>query len=192
VRINGKPGLTLRVQKLAAANTIDVVDGIVKAMPNLVGIPQSVKLAMTFDQSLYIRQTIAGLQREALLGAVLAMLIIMIFLRNMRGTLIILVAIPLSILITFIWFRFGNATLNIMTFGGLALAVGRLVDDSIVELEAISRHYNERKEGLSKLQATLDAAREVAAPIFVSTLATVIVFLPIVFSPGSRNSFSFL
>jgi multidrug efflux pump subunit AcrB len=153
-------------------------------MPNLVGIPQSVKLAMTFDQSLYIRQTIAGLQREALLGAVLAMLIIMIFLRNMRGTLIILVAIPLSILITFIWFRFGNATLNIMTFGGLALAVGRLVDDSIVELEAISRHYNERKEGLSKLQATLDAAREVAAPIFVSTLATVIVFLPIVFLTG--------
>lgn len=184
VRINGKPGLTLRVQKLAAANTINVVDNILRAMPNLVGIPQSVQLRMTFDQSLYIRQTIAGLQREALLGAVLAMLIIMIFLRNVRGTLIILVAIPLSILITFIWFRFGNATLNIMTFGGLALAVGRLVDDSIVELEAISRHYNERKEGLTKLQATLDAAREVAGPIFISTLSTVIVFLPIVFLTG--------
>ena len=181
VRINGKPGLTLRVQKLAAANTIDVVDNIVKAFPNLVGVPQTVQLNMTFDQSLYIRQTISGLQREALLGAVLAMIIIMIFLRNLRGTLIILVAIPLSILITFIWFRFGNATLNIMTFGGLALAVGRLVDDSIVELEAISRHYNERKPGQSKLEATLAAAGEVASPIFVSTLSTVIVFLPIVF-----------
>ncbi|HTY36678.1 MAG TPA: efflux RND transporter permease subunit [Bacteroidota bacterium] len=184
IHINGKPGLTLRVQKLAAANTIDVVDGILKALPNLTGIPQSVKLTLSFDQSLYIRQTIAGLQREAMLGAILAMLIIMIFLRNLRGTLIILVAIPLSILITFIWFRFGNSTLNIMTFGGLALAVGRLVDDSIVELEAISRHYNQRKEGQNKLQATLEAASEVAAPIFVSTLATVIVFLPIVFLTG--------
>jgi CzcA family heavy metal efflux pump len=184
VRINGKPGLTLRVQKLAAANTIDVVDNIVKAMPNLVGLPQNVELRLTFDQSLYIRQTISGLQREAMLGAVLAMIIIMIFLRNLRGTLIILVAIPLSILITFIWFRFGNSTLNIMTFGGLALAVGRLVDDSIVELEAISRHYNERRQGQSKIEATLEAASEVAAPIFVSTLATVIVFLPIVFLTG--------
>jgi multidrug efflux pump subunit AcrB len=97
---------------------------------------------------------------------------------------IILVAIPLSILITFIFFRFGGVTLNIMTFGGLALAVGRLVDDSIVELEAISRHYNFRKEGQTRLQATLEAAQEVAGPIFVSTLTTVIVFLPIVFLTG--------
>ncbi|MGE5683065.1 MAG: efflux RND transporter permease subunit [Bacillota bacterium] len=184
IRINGKPGLTMRVQKLANANTVDVVDGVLKALPKLNGIPENVKLTLSFDQSLYIRQTISGLQREALLGAVLAMLVIMLFLRNMRGTLIILVAIPLSILITFIWFRFGNVTLNIMTFGGLALAVGRLVDDSIVELEAISRHYNERKEGQSKLQATLAAASEVASPIFVSTLTTVIVFLPIVFLTG--------
>jgi len=105
-----------------------------------------------------------------MLGGILAMLIIILFLRNVRGTLIIVVAIPLSILITFILFRFGGITLNIMTFGGLALAVGRLVDDSIVELEAISRHYNMRKKGQSKLDATLDAAREVASPIFVSTL----------------------
>src|SRR5207247_1880270 len=83
-----------------------------------------------------------------------------------------------------IFFRFGNVTLNIMTFGGLALAVGRLVDDSIVELEAISRHYNQRKEGQSRLQGTLEAAKEVASPIFVSTLSTVIVFLPIVFLAG--------
>lgn len=184
IRINGKPGLTLRVQKLASANTVDVVNAVLKALPKLNGIPENVKLTLSFDQSLYIKQTISGLQREAVLGAVLAMLVIMLFLRNLRGTLIILVAIPLSILITFIWFRFGNVTLNIMTFGGLALAVGRLVDDSIVELEAISRHYNERKEGQSKIQATLDAAKEVASPIFVSTLTTVIVFLPIVFLTG--------
>jgi CzcA family heavy metal efflux pump len=184
VRINGKPGLTLRVQKLANANTIDVVDNVLKALPKLVGVPETVKMELSFDQSLYIRQTISGLQREALLGALLAMIIIMIFLRNIRGTLIILVAIPLSILITFIFFRFSDVTLNIMTFGGLALAVGRLVDDSIVELEAISRHYNQRDPNKTKIQQTLEAAKEVAGPIFVSTLTTVIVFLPIVFLTG--------
>ena len=184
IRVNGKPGLILRVQKLAGANTVEVVDNVLRAIPKLTGVPPNISLSMSFDQSLYIRQTIAGLQQEALLGALLAMIIIMLFLRNMRGTLIIIVAIPLSILITFIWFRFGNSTLNIMTFGGLALAVGRLVDDSIVELEAISRHYNERRQGQSKLEATLEAAKEVASPIFISTLSTVIVFLPIVFMTG--------
>jgi CzcA family heavy metal efflux pump len=184
VRIDGKPGVTMRVQKLANANTIEVVDNVVRAIPKLTGVPQNVKMTLSFDQSLYIRQTISGLQREAGLGAVLAMIIILLFLRNIRGTLIILVAIPLSILITFIWFRFGGASLNIMTFGGLALAVGRLVDDSIVELEAISRHYNERKPNQTKIQATLEAAQEVASPIFVSTLTTVIVFLPIIFLTG--------
>lgn len=184
IRINGEPGVTLRVQKLANANTVAVVNNVFKALPKLVGVPPKVQMTMSFDQSVYIKQTIAGLQNEALIGAILAMLIIMMFLRNLRGTLIIIVAIPLSILIAFIWFRFGNVTLNIMTFGGLALAVGRLVDDSIVELEAISRHYNERKAEISKLQATLDAAKEVASPIFVSTLSTVIVFLPIVFVTG--------
>jgi CzcA family heavy metal efflux pump len=184
IRIDGRPGLTMRVQKLANANTIEVVDNILHSLPKLNGIPENVRLSLSFDQSLYIRQTISGLQREALLGAALAMIIIMLFLRNMRGTLIVVVAIPLSILITFIWFRFGDVTLNIMTFGGLALAVGRLVDDSIVELEAISRHYNMRTENQTKLQATLDAAKEVAAPIFISTLTTVIVFLPIVFLTG--------
>ncbi len=184
IRVDSKPGLILRVQKLAQANTVQVVDNVMKAIPHLTGIPPGVHIALTFDQSLYIRQTINGLSREALIGAFLAMLIIMIFLRNLRGTLIIIVAIPMSILITFIMFRFGNVTLNIMTFGGLALAVGRLVDDSIVELEAISRHYNNPKKGESKAQQTLAAASEVATPIFVSTLSTVIVFLPVVFMTG--------
>lgn len=184
VRINGKPGVMLSVQKLAGANTVNVVDNVLHALPHLAGVPESVRMSLSFDQSLYIRQTISGLQREAMFGAVLAMIIILLFLRNLRGTIIIIVAIPLSILITFIMFRFGNVTLNIMTFGGLALAVGRLVDDSIVELEVISRHYGERKPGQSKIAATLEAAKEVAAPIFISTLSTVIVFLPVVFLSG--------
>ena len=184
VRINGKPGLNLQVQKMASANTVNVVDNVLRALPRLTGVPPSVQTAISFDESLYIRQTITGLQTEILLGAFLAMLIIMLFLRNFRGTSIIAVAIPMSILITFIMFRFGNITLNIMTLGGFALAVGRLVDDSIVELEAISRHYNFQRPDQTKVQATLEAAREVAAPIFISTLSTVIVFLPIVFLTG--------
>ncbi|HET6400425.1 MAG TPA: efflux RND transporter permease subunit [Candidatus Kapabacteria bacterium] len=184
IRVNSKTGLILRVQKLADANTVDVVDNVMAALPHLAGIPPGVHIALTFDQSLYIRQTISGLSREAIIGAILAMMIILIFLRNVRGTIIIIVAIPMSILITFIMFRFGGITLNIMTFGGLALAVGRLVDDSIVELEVISRHYANPKPGETKIQQTLAAASEVATPIFVSTLATVIVFLPVVFLTG--------
>ncbi|MEK6570032.1 MAG: efflux RND transporter permease subunit, partial [Bacteroidota bacterium] len=184
IRVDGRGGVTLRVQKLANANTVEVVDGVLRAIPNLKNIPPGIRLSLSFDQSVYIRQSINGLQREAVLGAILAMLIILLFLRNIRGTTIIFIAIPLSILITFIFFRFGNVTLNIMTFGGLALAVGRLVDDSIVELEVISRHYNRQREGQTKLEATLEAAKEVAAPIFVSTLTTVIVFLPVVFLTG--------
>ncbi len=184
IRVDGKPGLILSVQKLASSNTVAVVDNIMKSIPKLTGVPPNVHIALTFDQSIYIRQTIDGLSHEAVIGALLAMIIIMIFLRNIRGTIIIIVAIPMSILITFIMFRFGDVTLNIMTFGGLALAVGRLVDDSIVELEAISRHYNNPKPGETKIQQTLAAASEVATPIFVSTLTTVIVFLPVVFLTG--------
>jgi CzcA family heavy metal efflux pump len=183
-RINGKPGLFLRVQKLANANTVNVVDQVRRTLPKLTGIPSKVQVSMSSDQSVYIRQTINGLAREALFGALLAMLIILLFIRNLRGTVIIVIAIPLSILITFIMFRFGNVTLNIMTFGGLALAVGRLVDDSIVALEVSYRHYNQRQAGETKLAATLAAAQEVASPILVSTLATVIVFLPVVFMTG--------
>lgn len=184
VRIDGRTGLSIQIIKLASANTIDVVDQITAALPKLTGVPEGVDMALAFDQSVFIRKTINGLLHEALIGALLAVVIILVFLRNIRGTTIIMVAIPLSFLFTFIWFRFLGLTLNIMTFGGLALAVGRLVDDSIVELEAISRHYNRRDPTKSKLRSTLDAASEVAAPIFISTLSTVIVFLPIVFLSG--------
>ncbi len=185
IRNNGKGGVILRVQKTSGANTVDVVNGVVKALTNLREVPPSVKASLAGDQSTYIKQSISGLKQEALLGAFLAMLVIIIFLRNAKSAMIIFLAIPLSILVTFIFFRFSGTTLNIMTFGGLALGIGRLVDDSIVELEAIIRHYGMMKDQkLTKLQATLDAAGEVAAPIFISTLTTVIVFLPVIFLTG--------
>lgn len=185
VRDNGKPGVILRVQKTSGSNTVEVVDAVVKALKNLRDVPKSVKESLALDQSLYIRQSISGLKQEAILGALLATIVILVFLRNSKSALIIFLAIPLSILVTFIFFRFSGTTLNIMTFGGLALGIGRLVDDSIVELEAISRHYGVMKQQkVGKMQATLDAALEVASPIFISTLTTVIVFLPVIFLTG--------
>jgi CzcA family heavy metal efflux pump len=185
IRNNGKHGVILRIQKTPGANTVDVVDAVVEELKHLRDVPSNVKTSTAFDQSKYIRASINGLMHEGILGAILATIVIIIFLRNFRSTLIIFIAIPLSILGTFIFFRFSGTTLNIMTLGGLALGVGRLVDDSIVELENISRHYTLMKtQGVSKIQATLDAAQEVAAPIFISTLTTVIVFLPVIFLTG--------
>lgn len=185
IRDNGKHGVILRVQKTPGSNTVDVVDAVLEGLKNLRDVPSNVKTSTAFDQSSYIRDSISGLIREGALGAILATIVIIIFLRNIRSTMIIFVAIPLSILGTFIFFRFSGTSLNIMTLGGLALGVGRLVDDSIVELENISRHYSLMKtQGISKIQATLDAAQEVASPIFISTLTTVIVFLPVIFLEG--------
>ncbi|MFA6598273.1 MAG: efflux RND transporter permease subunit [Ignavibacteriaceae bacterium] len=185
IRNNGKEGVVLRIQKTSGANTVEVVNAIVKALTQLRDVPPSIRTSLATDQSLYIRQSISGLFQEAILGALLATLVILIFLRNTKSALIIFLAIPLSIFVTFIFFRFSGTTLNIMTFGGLALGIGRLVDDSIVELEVITRHYKTMKtDGKAKMQATLDAAQEVASPIFISTLTTVIVFLPVIFLTG--------
>ncbi len=185
VRVNGQHGVVLRVLKSPDANTVDVVDEVVKNLPKLQGVPPSVNASLAFDQSQYIRDSISGLQQEALMGALLATIVILLFLRNARSALVIFVAIPLSILVAFIYFRFSGTTLNTMTLGGLALGVGRLVDDSIVELENITRHYNlMATANVSRIQATLDAALEVAGPIFISTLTTVIVFLPVIFLSG--------
>jgi CzcA family heavy metal efflux pump len=185
IRTNGEHGVILRIQKTPGANTVDVVNIVTEALKNLKDVPPSVKTTTAFDQSDYIRSSIDELLREGALGALLAVIVIIIFLRNARSTLIIFVAIPLSILVTFIFFRFSGTSLNIMTLGGLALGVGRLVDDSIVELENISRHYTlMKRDNVSKIQATLDAAVEVASPIFISTLTTVIVFLPVIFLTG--------
>src|SRR6266581_2469717 len=181
VRTDGHRSVYLRVNKQPATNTVEVVDALRKALPNLVGVPPGVKLGVSFDQSIYIRQSIKNLMEQALHGSILAAAVILIFLRSLTSTLIIAVAIPLSILVTFITLYFTGQTLNIMTMGGLALGVGRLVDDSIVELENIQRHLN---TGQSRWEAVLEAAREVAMPIFASTVTTVVVFLPIFFLVG--------
>jgi CzcA family heavy metal efflux pump len=185
VRVNGARAVYLRVNKQPAANTIEVVDQVRALVPKLLGVPPGVSVGLTFDQSTYIRQSINSLWHESLQGAVLAFLIILIFLRSFVSTGIIFVAIPLSITCTLIAMYFLGQTLNIFTLGGLALAVGRLVDDSIVELENINRHL--AMPDKDRRTAVLDAAREVAMPIFVSTITTIVVFLPTIFLEGQSK-----
>ncbi len=181
VRVNGQRGVYLRVLKQPGANTIAVVDAVRAAIPKLRGVPDSVRVNIGFDQSNYIRAAVAALQHEALQGGFLAVLVILFFLANLRATSIIGVAIPLSIVSTFVLLYFTNQTLNVFTLGGLALGVGRLVDDSIVELENIHRHL---ASGQNRRQAVLSAAQEVAMPILVSTITTIVVFFPVLFLSG--------
>ncbi len=205
VHTDGQRSVYLRVNKQPNANTVEVVDALRKALPKMIGIPAGVKLGISFDQSVYIRQSIKNLIDQAVEGSILAAIVIFVFLRNLTSTVIISIAIPLSVLVTFITLYFTGQTLNIMTMGGLALGIGRLVDDSIVELENIQRHLNLSQRSWEELsqearelnpdakiniaepsrwEAILEAAREVAMPIFASTVTTVVVFLPIFFLVG--------
>jgi hydrophobe/amphiphile efflux-1 (HAE1) family protein len=187
VRSNGKRGVYMRVLKQPGANTIGVVDALRASMNKLRGVPPNVKLSIAFDQSLYIRSAVSALEHEAVSGGLLAVLVILIFLVSVRATGIIAVAIPLSIMATFVLLYFTGQTLNVFTLGGLALGVGRLVDDSIVELENIHRHL---ALGQDRKSAVLAAAQEVAMPILVSTITTIVVFFPVLFLTGvARNLF---
>jgi hydrophobe/amphiphile efflux-1 (HAE1) family protein len=181
VRTDGARAVFLRVNKQPVANTVEVVDALRATIPKMVGIPPGVTLGISFDQSVYIRQAIRNLIEQALHGSLLAAAVILIFLRNLTSTMIISVSIPLSILVTFIALYLSDQTLNVFTLGGLALGIGRLVDDSIVELENIQRHLN---TGARRWDAIVEAAREVAMPIFASTVTTVVVFLPMFFIVG--------
>ena len=178
VRVNGERAVYLRVNKQPGANTVEVVDAVKATMPKLLGLPPGVDVRLSLDQSTYIRQSIENLWHEAAIGSVLAFLVILLFLSSLVSTFIIGIAIPLSLLLTMVAMYFLGQTLNIFTLGGLALAVGRLVDDSIVELENINRHL--AMPGKPRRKAVLDAAREVAMPIIV-------VFLPTVFLEGQAR-----
>ncbi|MBL8037029.1 MAG: efflux RND transporter permease subunit [Nitrospira sp.] len=181
VRADGARSVFLRVNKQPIANTVEVVDALRAAIPKMLGVPEGVSLSISFDQSLYIRQSIQNLVEQALHGSLLAAAVIFIFLRNLTSTVIVSVAIPLSMLVTFVVLYFTGQTLNVFTLGGLALGIGRLVDDSIVELENIQRHLNTNP---SRWDSILNAAREVAMPILASTVTTVVVFLPMFFVVG--------
>ncbi len=185
VRVNGRRSVYVPILKQAGANTLAVLDGIREAVPKLKGIPADLDIKLLFDQSLYIRQSIGTVQKELLLGGGLACLMILVFLGSVRSMLIIALAIPISIATAFMLLYFTGHTINIMTLGGLALAVGTLVDNSIVVLENIHRHMEMVEVKKSVREAALEGAGEVALPMLVITISILIVYLPIVFFTGT-------
>src|SRR5437899_3263208 len=182
VRVNGRRSVYVPILKQAGANTLAVLDGVREALPKLKGLPADLEVKLLFDQSLYIRQALATVEHEMLLGGGLACVMILLFLGSVRSMLIIALAIPLSITTALVLLYFTGHTINIMTLGGLALAVGTLVDNSIVVLENIHRHM---EMGKPVRQAALDGASEVALPMLVITACILIVYLPIVFFTGT-------
>src|SRR5258707_3251030 len=180
--VNGRRQVYIPIYRQPGANTIEVVDGLKKALPSIKArIPSDIDLNVIFDQSIYVRRSLSSLEKEMTLGAVLAALVVLLFLGSARFTVVIFLTIPLSILAASIGLYATGNTLNSMTLGGLALAVGRLVDDSIVVLENTVRHL---KMGKPPLTAAREAAEEVAMPVIVSTITTVVVFFPVVFLTG--------
>ena len=177
-RVDGKSALTLAVTKLPSANTVDVSKAVRDALPSLESKLDGATFTVVFDQAPYIQQSIDALAQEGLLGLLFAVIVILIFLLSVRSTLVTAISIPTSVLITFIGIQAFGYSLNILTLGALTIAIGRVVDDSIVVIENIKRHY---VDGADKLTAITRAVREVAMAVSASTITTVAVFLPIAF-----------
>src|SRR5437667_6166140 len=182
VRVNGHRASLLTIQKNGNASTLDIISGIKSLLPHIMsGLPPELKVEPLADQSLFVRASIDGVVREALIAACLTGFMILIFLGSWRSTLIIAISIPLSILVSIIVLSFLGETINIMTLGGLALAVSMLMDDATVEIENTNRNLDQGKE---IKQAILDGASQIAVPALVSTLSICIVFLPMFFLSG--------
>ncbi len=179
---NGRRGVLMSIYKTGITSTIDIVDNVKQVLDyNKASFPEGLHVSTFFDQSLYVRASIQGVIREGLIAACLTAIMILLFLGNWKSTLIIAVSIPLSILVSILCLSALGQTINIMTLGGLALAVGILVDDATVEIENINRNLAMGKE---TVQAILDGAQQIAVPAFVSTLSICIVFVPMFFLSG--------
>jgi HAE1 family hydrophobic/amphiphilic exporter-1 len=184
-RVNGEPALTITVTKLPAANTVEVSNAVRDLLPELEASLDTTNpgasFTVVFDQAPYIEQSIESLATEGLLGLLFAVIVILLFLLSVRATLVTAISIPTSVLITFIGLQAADYTLNILTLGALTIAIGRVVDDSIVVIENIKRHL---VAGVDKASTIVRAVREVAGAITASTITTVAVFLPIALVEG--------
>ena len=182
VRQDGHRGVLLSIMKAGTASTISVVKGVRELLPRVAQtLPQQLKIQPLADQSIFVSAAVSGVIREAIIAACLTALMILLFLGSWRSTLIIAVSIPLSILSSVIVLSLLGQTINIMTLGGLALAVGILVDDATVTIENIERYF---EEGHPQREAILEGAAQIAVPALVSTLCICIVFLPMFFLAG--------
>src|SRR6476646_4854711 len=185
VRTNGSRGVLLTVTRNGNASTLAIVDAVKKALPRIMEtIPQDLKLSVFGDQSLFVRSAIGGVVRETLIAALLTGTVILLFLGSWRSTLIVCISIPLSILTSICILSLLGQTINVMTLGGLALAVGILVDDATVEIENTHRNLAMRKP---LVRAVLDGASQIAVPTLVSTLSICIVFVPVLLLSGTAR-----
>ncbi|QYF72872.1 efflux RND transporter permease subunit [Cryobacterium sp. PAMC25264] len=183
-RVNGEPALTISVTKVPAANTVDVSTAVRAILPQLEDAVPGTSMTVVFDQAPFIQESIDALTQEGILGLVFAVLVILVFLLSVRATLVTAISIPTSVLITFIGLQTVGYSLNILTLGALTIAIGRVVDDSIVVIENIKRHL---VWGADRAETIVRAVREVAGAITASTITTVTVFLPISFVGGSTG-----
>jgi multidrug efflux pump subunit AcrB len=182
VRIDGRPATFLLVIKHAAASTLTVVDAVRNRIPEILAVaPKGLKVALTFDQSAFVRASLWEVVREAVIAAVLVALMVLIFIGSPASMLIVIASIPLSILTSIFCLHLAGQTINTMTLGGIALAVGMLVDDATVEVENIHRNHAMHKP---LLVAILDGAHQIATPTFIGTLSICIVFFPVVLLTG--------
>ncbi len=185
VRENGNRSALLTVLRNGNASTLSIVNRVKEVLPRIqAGLPPELNITPLFDQSLFVRAAIGGVLREGAIAAVLTGLMILLFLGSWRSTLIVCISIPLSILTSLIVLNLFGETINVMTLGGLALAVGILVDDATVEIENIHRNLAEKKP---LVRAILDGAQQIAVPAFVSTLAICIVFVPVLLLTGAAK-----
>ncbi|MBN1600892.1 MAG: efflux RND transporter permease subunit [Chitinispirillaceae bacterium] len=181
VRINSKPGFRLAVSKQSGVNTVQAAAGVLREIKNInLDIPQ-IHIAPLMDTSVYIKNAIMSVAISLLLGGAIAIIILLIFLRNISSTLIIATVIPVSIIASFSLIYFGGLTLNMMTFGGLALGIGMLVDNAIVVLDNIFHH---REQGGKPADCATRGVSEVASAVVASTLTTLVVFFPVIFIRG--------
>src|ERR1700688_759289 len=182
VRIDGRPATFLLVIKHAAASTLAVVDAVKARIPDILAVaPKGLKVALTFDQSAFVRASLWEVVREAVIAAALVALMVLVFIGSPLSMLIVIASIPLSILTPLACLKLAGQTINTMTLGGIALAVGMLVDDATVEIENIHRNH---ATGKPLLEAILDGASQIATPTAVGTLAICIVFFPVVLLTG--------
>ena len=182
VRVDGKRAILMSIMKTGSSSTLDIISGVQDKLAYIKDqLPKQLHIDPLSDQSIFVRGAISGVVREAIIAACLTALMVLIFLGSWRSTLIIAVSIPLSILCSLAALAALHETVNIMTLGGLALAVGILVDDATVEIENINRNIESGKE---IEQAILDGAAQIATPALVSTLSICIVFVPMFFLSG--------
>ena len=182
VRVDGLRSTLMVIQKTGKASTLDIISHVKALLPSVLAtLPPALQIRQLSDQSIFVTAAIQGVVREAIIAACLTGFMILVFLGSWRSTVIIAVSIPLSILTSIMVLSALGETINIMTLGGLALAVGILVDDATVEIENVNRNIDQGKE---IVQAILDGAQQIAVPAFVSTLCICIVFVPMFFLTG--------